>query len=103
YRSAGVSDVRRTDQLHDGFETEALPDRGQPASAGAHRFARGTGRPSVHQNTVSDVRDFALRTERPSHRADARRLSRLRCILPAYHRQPDTDPARGRYRAEGPA
>ena len=39
-RSAGGFVVRRTDQLHDRFAAEALPDRGEPASDRAHGFAR---------------------------------------------------------------
>src|SRR5664279_1811184 len=84
HRSAGGFVVRRTDQLQDDFEAKALSDRGEPASACAYRLARKTGRPPVRQNTVSDLRDFAFRAGWPPHRADARRLSRLRCIPVSY-------------------
>src|SRR5437764_721819 len=101
HRSAGGFVIRRPDQLHDGFEAKALSDRGEPASTCTYGLARKTGQPSVRQNTVSDLRDFALRAGWPPHRADARRLSRLRCILSAHDSQPDADATRGRHRAEG--
>src|ERR1700687_5758492 len=56
HRSAGGLVIRRPDQLHDGFQAKALSDRSQPASACAYRLARKTGRPSVRQNTFSDLR-----------------------------------------------
>src|SRR5260370_22178887 len=103
HRSAGGFVTRRPDQLHDSFEAKALSDRGEPASACAYRLARKTGRPSVRQNTLSDVRDFAFRARWPPHRADARRLPRLRCILSTHDRHPDAYATRGRHRAEGTA
>src|ERR1700744_3996486 len=102
-RSLGGFVIRSPDQLHNGFEVKTLPNRGDPASAGVHRFAPRTGRPSIRQDIVSDLRGLAFRTEWPPHRTDTRRLSGLRCILPPYDRQPDADTTRGRYRAEGTA
>src|SRR6185437_1207665 len=103
HRSAGGFVVRRSDQLHDGFETQALSDRGEPASARAYRLARKTGRSSVCQDSVPDLRDFAFRAGWPPYRTDARRLSRLRRFLSAHDCQPDADATRGRHRAEGTA
>ena len=76
--------------------------------ASQHRLAHTASRAKLDAHPfvkilVPDLRDFAFRTGRPPHRADARRLSRLRCILSAHDRQPDADATRGRHRAEGTA
>ena len=60
-------------------------------------------RTSLRQDTVPDARNFLFRAGRPAHRSDARRLSRLRCILSAHDHQSGADAARGRHRAEGAA
>src|SRR5579859_2410443 len=75
--SARGFEPRRTNQLHDRFEIEALPDRGEPAPDRTFVGAKPQQRTSLCQDFVPDSGDLVFRTEWLPDPGEARRLSRL--------------------------
>src|SRR6476620_1517011 len=67
-RSAASGISGSTDQLHERFQVEALPDRGESTPDRARHFGREIRRPPLRQDTVSDARYFLFRAEWPPHR-----------------------------------